>query len=464
MRLVLKYAKRTESGSFIYRRRVPQDILGVIGKREFKPPLGDSEATAVRVYPRVHDYIEKQIASARRALAQEQAAVSGGATAVQRYEAARRSVEDMLAQGYSGLTEDGARDIIAEGIAAKYPVDRESGYPVGVSEFDRERLRLLSNPKAVPPRKTLGDAKHLYIRERLGGGQSAGHKKDVQRVERMVGYVQKALGRDPELEALTRDDGRIVRDFMLALTRPDGKAKKPSSIKREINQLKAIINFAIEEFELTGRAINPFTKIEIPGLDAEADDEQRDPLPEDVLLAVRGRMLTRAKPELGLIWRLLEGTGCRLAEITGLRVEDVTVTGDLPNIRVTWHEERRVKTKASRRYVPLVGDALLAAGDALALQRRSPMLFPSYGREGGPGAASNALMGHLRTVSENPRHVVHSLRHNMKDRLIDAEVQYLDQNLILGHALGGVGDRVYGGAPAKLRATTRAMKKALGID
>lgn len=45
-----------------------------------------------------------------------------------------------------------------------------------------------------------------------------------------------------------------------------------------------------------------------------------------------------------------------------------------------------------------------------------------------------------------------------------AEVASLDQNLILGHALGGVGDRVYGGDVAKLRVTTRAMKRAFGLS
>ncbi|WER11019.1 hypothetical protein PUH89_08645 [Rhodobacter capsulatus] len=72
-------------------------------------------------------------------------------------------------------------------------------------------------------------------------------------------------------------------------------------------------------------------------------------------------------------------------------------------------------------------------------------------------------MKHLRQVSADDKHVIHSLRHNMKDRLILAEVSSLDQNLILGHALGSVGDRVYGGDVAKLRQTTKAMKKALGV-
>lgn len=73
------------------------------------------------------------------------------------------------------------------------------------------------------------------------------------------------------------------------------------------------------------------------------------------------------------------------------------------------------------------------------------------------------MMKHIRRVTENPKHVVHSLRHNMKDSLMMAEVSSLDQNLILGHSLGGVGNRTYGGGLTKLRMTTRAMKRALGI-
>jgi len=72
-------------------------------------------------------------------------------------------------------------------------------------------------------------------------------------------------------------------------------------------------------------------------------------------------------------------------------------------------------------------------------------------------------MQRVRTITENPRLVVHSLRHNMKDRLMLAGVAELDQNLILGHSLGGVGNRTYGGNPAKLVVTTAAMKRAFGL-
>lgn len=110
--------------------------------------------------------------------------------------------------------------------------------------------------------------------------------------------------------------------------------------------------------------------------------------------------------------------------------------------------------------MPLLGDALEASKEALLLAEGEHMLFPRYGHEGGPGAASNALMKYVRAVTEDPKAVNNSLRHNMKDTLRKAGVDKHEQDLILGHTLGGVGER-YGGPEGRLVVATRAMRKAL---
>jgi hypothetical protein len=51
----------------------------------------------------------------------------------------------------------------------------------------------------------------------------------------------------------------------------------------------------------------------------------------------------------------------------------------------------------------------------------------------------------------------------MKDRLVAAGVDQRDENRILGHALGGLGDRVYGGSEVRLKAAYEAMERALTV-
>lgn len=462
MRLVLRYVEKTKAGGWQYRRRVPKDLSAVIQKREFKGKLGDTEREALAAYPTVHAKVEREIAEARRSTETAVAAERGELSDLQLFKLAHQRAVDM---GMLSTDGDG-RDHLAQAIIGQYPRDDETGYPLNPSKLDAFTIGILqSGEKAKAPQATLRDAMSFYLAER--DHTEAPDEKDrfKQQVERVVGLVIEALGKDPVLVKLKRGDARAVRDFMLQRLKANGKPISPSSVARDLNSLNAVINHAADEELLPPTFKNPFSGLPIQGANGRRNvGEERDPLPEDVLLKARERITNRCTAELALVWRLLEGTGCRLAEVTGLRVEDVDVVGEFPSLRVTWHEQRRLKTAASRRYVPLVGDALAAAKEALKTTRKGNLVFPSYCRPRGSDAASAALMSHLRAVTTNPKHVVHSLRHNMKDRLMVAEVSSMDQNLILGHELGGVGDRVYGGTPAKLRVTTRAMLKAFGLS
>lgn len=459
MRLTLKYVEKTKSGSWQYRRRVPKAVSTQITKREFKHKLGDTEREASVAWARYHAQVEREIAAAQKRIAQGEYAKNGRATAHEAYAEALRQRNEMIA---SGCTQD-AMASAADEIVSAYPVDPETDDPIGASDLDRHRINLLrlGPQRHKPPQPTLTDALAFYLKERSHDDAPETVRRFEVTTKRIVGLVKDALGRDPVLIDLTRDDARKVRDYMLGRLTAKGKPISPSSVARDLNGLNAIINFTAKEMPLPTTFQNPFSGLSVPKTRGRAAaSDSRHPLPEKVLKAARARIIGHAKRDLALIWRILEGTGCRLSEVTGLRVADVTVTGDLPNIRVTWHENRRLKTDASIRYVPLVGDALEAAKDALNMPRHGNQLFADYAGVRRGDNASAALMKHLRTATTDPKHVVHSLRHNMKDWLILAEVASIDQNLILGHAQGGVGDRVYGGEVVKLRTTTRAMQRA----
>ena len=51
----------------------------------------------------------------------------------------------------------------------------------------------------------------------------------------------------------------------------------------------------------------------------------------------------------------------RLSEALGLTKEDINLNNSIPHIRLTPHPWRRLKTKSSERYIPLVKDSLWAS-------------------------------------------------------------------------------------------------------
>lgn len=470
MGLVLKNVRRTANGGYEYRRRVPKDVADTINKREFKKVLGSTEAEALRQYPRIHAEVERQIASARRQEGMRDAANQGDLGGL----ALREVVEERVAALLAGsLDPDAVRDIVADNLLAAYPRGDHDGdtegEPVGVSEVDRLTVELLRNPTAPTPPPTLQDACALYIRDKLDSEKEDEHRKAMQHQDRVFTLVKEALGGMPALASLRRADAHKVRDHMLAQRKANGQPISPASVQRNLTLVRSVVNHALRELDLKGTVANPFAELPVKGVgrgrgNETAEADKRLPLPADIRKSIREQLERGANRELNLVWRLLEGTGCRVAEVSGLRVQDVTVDGDLPNIHVTGHEGRRLKGNSSIRHVPLVGDALEAAKEALELAGEAVLLFSRYGHQRGPDAASGALMKHVRTVTKDHRHSVHSLRHNMKDALIEAEIPTLEQNLILGHALGGIGERVYGGAQAKLRVTQRAMERALKVD
>lgn len=461
MGLVLKYVERTKAGSWLYRRRVPKEVSGVILKREFKKKLGDTEREALKAWPGVHAAVEREIAAAQRRLTPEEQATSSDRDA---YEAALKQRAALIADGVA------EEELVHEGdmLADSFPQNDWS--PVGVSPLDRHKVNLLRlGPERYrPPPPKFTDAHRLYIKEHMGGDAlHSADSREVSRVGRIVRQALEALGRDPLLTSLTREDARKVRDCMLGREKSTGARVATQTVRRELNVLRAVVNFGAKEFDLPATFQNPFNGLPLGAAAREgqvSDAERRDPIPPDIRREIDRRLQDRAKLPLFLIWRLLENTGCRLAEVTGLRVEDVDISSDLPHIRLVPHEGRRLKNDASQRSVPLVGGALIAAKEALKLPRGDTgLLFSRYGRPRGSDAASAALMRHVRRVTSDPLITVHSLRHTMKDRLLVAGVSSQIQDMILGHARQGVGDRTYGGARAKLEVATDALKKALCV-
>ncbi|PBB88397.1 tyrosine-type recombinase/integrase [Mesorhizobium sp. WSM3876] len=460
MRLVLKHVQK-RGDIWRYRRKVPGPLREILGKGELVAPLGGSEQEAVRRYGRVHGAAEKTLADAKLRLAEAQGLVSPRIeTPLDRFAKTRDAIRELGfdPEGHVSEAEWFRRSAAAERLVAGRPTDSETGYPVDVAPAETALISALNSGLGKPPLPTLEDAKRVYLADRAKRSSSSelARKKDEQRAERVVGHVRAALGKNPVLTELRRADARAVLAHMLRVI------NSPSTVERYLNDTRAIINHALKEMDL-GHVANPFMGLEVASAsEAETAKDKRRSFSNTELDAIRARIDTLSRaPDLKHLWRILEGTGCRLAEVTGARTVDLVLDGELPHIAVEWHEGRRIKTHSSRRKVPLVGEALKAAKAAMEAAGEGALLFHRYGGDHGATSASAALMKHVRAVVDDPKAVVHSLRHNMKDRLRVAGIPKTTQDMILGHAGGGVGED-YGSDEARLRVAMEAMTKAVG--
>ncbi len=453
MMIELKHVQKRQ-GHYRYRRKIPAPLRVIIGKGEIVIPLGSAERDVLSRYAAAHRDAERLLEQAAVQLntGSEVEAVS----AFELYRNAKRRLRELgFNPAWDGRwegpddPEGHARSAKGDEVLGRYP-EGEEGEAIGITPADEALVRLLFNGEAERrPDILLSDAKRLYVQERVRG--KATEVQGIQRAERAVGHVLEALGHDPALTKLSRTDARSVRDHMLKLD------MSAATVRRYLNDVKAMINHALTEFDLRN-AINPFNGLEVK-LDV-LPKEARQPFSDQQLIAARRRVLAQARGDLQLIWRILESTGCRLAEVAGLLASDVLLEHDCPHLSLVFHSHRRLKNKGSVRKVPLIGDALEAARTAKEQAGSGLYLFPAYAGPRGSDAVSAALMKHVRAAVADPKVVVHSLRHTVTDWLRLAGATVAEQDLVLGRSAGRVGE-AYGGDLARLRVASGALAAAL---
>ena len=67
----------------------------------------------------------------------------------------------------------------------------------------------------------------------------------------------------------------------------------------------------------------------------------------------------------------------RLSEALGLKVSDIKLDEEIPYLNITPNSARRLKTKSSKRQIPLVGSSLWSAKQIL-LNVKGEFAFPHY--------------------------------------------------------------------------------------
>lgn len=232
---------------------------------------------------------------------------------------------------------------------------------------------------------------------------------------------------DRDVRHYTREDARTFLHHLQT------SGNKTSTLRKRLVCIGAVLNYAYQELEIEKR--NPFSKMTIVG---EGKDAVKRGSFTDEQLLEGYRQALSSSSNVQLLFPILGETGCRLAEVVGLRLEDVDLENRVLHIRPNTH--RRLKTAGSERSIPLSSTACAALTKALQ-HSDDEWVFPRYIKEDGCYAthASNAL---AKWMKRRWGMTAHSLRHTFRDRLRAAEVplEAIDQ---LGgwSSVGGVGTR-----------------------
>jgi len=192
-----------------------------------------------------------------------------------------------------------------------------------------------------------------------------------------------------------------------------------ATYNKEIGRLNACFSRANSHFDLS--LSNPFDGLRKKESKRQKIEKRRSFSPAE--LEAYETALSKKSDEIRLIGLLMIGTGCRTKEISGLTRGEVCLDRNIPFIQIRHNHIRNVKNDNSERDVPLVGPCLDALRDYLAKlpesDAPSASLFPRYGRDGGADAVSQTLNRIIREelkVSDR-KLVAYSTRHTMQDKL-----------------------------------------------
>lgn len=422
LKVVVSHITRKPTGLYLYQRRIPEDLRGHYGGRAIrKQSLKTRDFNeAVRLAAKLSADDEALWTSLRSSKGKDL-----GLTTPETRQAARALMDHWgLAEGDGHRTgPDAVRltsevvDVMEHYFFARYGSDYERArndpwYAAHVrspqsflspAEVEAKRL-VMGDPEK--PRVLLSDALDSYLDHKSNGR----HKFEVSN-RRFVAFMTDAYG-DLPLGSYTRQNVNDLRDKLIA-----GGATT-ATVKRYFKSLSAIFNHAIDELDLK-EVTNPFKRFKVPK--AGHDARNRPPFTADELskIAAACRQLN---DDIRHLVALQVETGARIGEIAGLRIEDVSLDGDIPHIFIRPHARfgRRLKTAGSERRVPLVGISLWGAQRALEAQegRASGWLFPRYASDDAIRAdnASNAVAKWLRDSLEIAKGS-HSFRHSIADRL-----------------------------------------------
>ena len=392
-----RYVQKRPWGSFRYKRNVPKRLLSLMGRTHLYRNLGQSYEEMIRKLPRAHQEVEALFRKVEAETERDRT------LAVVESHFGKEAAEMLGAGHIDENLECGLLDLFDR---LEGTIDPNIASNVLNCRVPDEIISLSTAFDLYADFKDADQNKKLF--------NSLTKTKD----DLMASIGSVKFGKLP-LADLRRDDALKYRDFLL-------ERVSPNSVTRYINIVRAVVNHTIDERGLP--VSNPFHNLKVKGAGNGAGD--RLPLSAQEALAGFDAMGTRT--DLKAIYLALWETGARVAEITGLQVQDVRLQDR--SLRIQSNDIRGLKTASSERLLPMSDQLVAALQDHRQGKLEEEPIFDRYGRVGGNTAASALMMKRFRKVISDPKKTLHSLRHKKKDDLRNIGCPEEISKVLLGHS------------------------------
>lgn len=268
---------------------------------------------------------------------------------------------------------------------------------------------------------TLGEIKTNALKLYLG------NKKKETEITRCFGYFSEL---PPILSHIKkRDVLRVVESL-----KTDHQLKT-ATIKKAVGLISRQVRLTLQLHDLSIN--NPFAGVPFDNI--KKDAEKRHTFETVELLKVRETIRKKSGLITAQIVGLLYDTGCRNAEIGGLKLEDIKLDEPIPHLVIKPHDQRGLKNSNSERLIPLTGISLEFAKIVKSSAEHGQVFaFPRYisaGRFKGDGC-SQAVNKFLAGVVDSG--TSHSFRHSLNTRLIESGATEMEIVSLMGWSREGM--------------------------
>ncbi len=234
-----------------------------------------------------------------------------------------------------------------------------------------------------------------------------------------------ALEGDLVMSEITRDHALAFHKWYVGRLMPaDGsKGIASATAKRGFGNVRKLYGDFYRHVGERDR-VNPFRDLAFSG----AQESDVPPFPVEWIvekIIAPGALAGLNEEARHIVYAMVE-TGCRPSEIANLTETTIVLDGEVPHIRIR-PDGREVKTRSSRRDIPLVGVSLEAL-------RRAPGGFPRYRDNEGTLSALLSKFFRNNGLLPTPAHRPYSLRHAFEDRMKEGGLDYELRCHLMGHA------------------------------